>query len=432
MKKRIGLSLSGGGYRAAAFHLGTLGKLNELNILSKVDVLSTISGGSITGAAYCLKNAPYLDFEKEMVGILQSKSVIKSILTSFTFIRLCILVILFASLIIYLASTMSSWLVMPLIIIFIVLAIKYQFVIFPVSKEVERAYNKFFYKDKALNELCEKPEIAIGSTNLQTGRPFTFSKGKMGDSTYTYMKPSITFKGTTFSVAKAVTASSCVPFAFTPISIDKQYFINETDVERINPKLVDGGVYDNQGIQKLTQWGSSYECDIIVTSDAGNKLPFEGAYNNTIILLIRTVNVFMNRIKNFQMAQNLYQTTQSGNKQIAYLSLGWDLDNCIPEFINNIRNKTVTTEVIEAHGIPEDWIAAPDQFLTELTQLLERITDYNTIIYRSLNAEKVEIARGVGTNLTCLSAIEIEYLMQIASDLTEMQVKLYCPYLFQL
>lgn len=431
MKKRIGLSLSGGGYRAAAFHLGTLGKLNELNILPKIEVLSTISGGSITGAAYCLKSALYPDFEKAMVGILQSKSVIKSILTSFTFIRLCILVILFASFIIYLASTMSSWLVMPLIIIFIVLVIKYQFVVFPVSKEVERAYNKFFYKDKALNELCEKPEIAIGSTNLQTGRPFTFSKRKIGDSTYAYMKPSITFNGATFPVAKAVTASSCVPFAFTPISIEKQYFINENDAERINPKLVDGGVYDNQGIQKLSQWGSSYECDIIITSDAGNKLPFEGAYNNTIILLIRTVNVFMNRIKNFQMAQNLYQTTQSGNKQIAYLSLGWDLDNCIPEFINNIRNKTVTNEVIKAHGIPDDWIAAPDQFLAELTQLLERITDYNKIKSKSLNAEKVEIARGVGTNLTCLSAMQIEYLMHIAGDLTEMQVKLYCPYLFQ-
>ncbi|MDB5198765.1 MAG: hypothetical protein JWO92_728 [Chitinophagaceae bacterium] len=50
---RLGLSLSGGGYRAA-FHLGTLKKISELDILEKVDVLSAISGGSITVAYFSL------------------------------------------------------------------------------------------------------------------------------------------------------------------------------------------------------------------------------------------------------------------------------------------------------------------------------------------------------------------------------------------
>ena len=53
-KKRIGLALSGGGYRAAAFCIGTLKKLHELGILQKVSFLSTISGGSIAGAYFCL------------------------------------------------------------------------------------------------------------------------------------------------------------------------------------------------------------------------------------------------------------------------------------------------------------------------------------------------------------------------------------------
>ncbi|MBP6024521.1 patatin-like phospholipase family protein, partial [Ferruginibacter sp.] len=50
---RLGLALSGGGYRATAFHLGTLNKLHEMEILQQADVISTISGGSITGAYYC-------------------------------------------------------------------------------------------------------------------------------------------------------------------------------------------------------------------------------------------------------------------------------------------------------------------------------------------------------------------------------------------
>ena len=51
---KIGLALSGGGYRAAAYHMGTLNALNKLGILSKVDVISSVSGGSIIAAYYAL------------------------------------------------------------------------------------------------------------------------------------------------------------------------------------------------------------------------------------------------------------------------------------------------------------------------------------------------------------------------------------------
>lgn len=44
------LALSGGGYRAALFHLGALRRLNELGVLSKVDTISSVSGGSILSA----------------------------------------------------------------------------------------------------------------------------------------------------------------------------------------------------------------------------------------------------------------------------------------------------------------------------------------------------------------------------------------------
>jgi predicted acylesterase/phospholipase RssA len=48
------LALSGGGFRAAFFHLGVLRRLAELDLLRYVSVLSTVSGGSILGACYVL------------------------------------------------------------------------------------------------------------------------------------------------------------------------------------------------------------------------------------------------------------------------------------------------------------------------------------------------------------------------------------------
>ena len=52
---RMGLALSGGGFRASFFHLGVLARLAEMDVLRGVDVLSTVSGGSIVGAHYYLE-----------------------------------------------------------------------------------------------------------------------------------------------------------------------------------------------------------------------------------------------------------------------------------------------------------------------------------------------------------------------------------------
>ena len=50
IEPRIGLALSGGGFRASIFHLGVLRRLAEAGWLNKIDVISTVSGGSIVGA----------------------------------------------------------------------------------------------------------------------------------------------------------------------------------------------------------------------------------------------------------------------------------------------------------------------------------------------------------------------------------------------
>ncbi|MBM2821900.1 MAG: hypothetical protein HW413_646 [Thermoleophilia bacterium] len=55
----VALCLSGGGYRAALFHLGMLRRLNELGVLSKVDTITSVSGGSVMAgkiAAHVVRN----------------------------------------------------------------------------------------------------------------------------------------------------------------------------------------------------------------------------------------------------------------------------------------------------------------------------------------------------------------------------------------
>jgi hypothetical protein len=52
---KVGLALSGGGFRASLFHIGVLARLAELDLLRHVEVLSCVSGGSIIGAHYYLE-----------------------------------------------------------------------------------------------------------------------------------------------------------------------------------------------------------------------------------------------------------------------------------------------------------------------------------------------------------------------------------------
>ncbi|HET7507844.1 MAG TPA: patatin-like phospholipase family protein, partial [Solirubrobacterales bacterium] len=52
---KLGIALSGGGFRAAFFHVGVLARLAELDLLRELEVISCVSGGSIAGALYYLR-----------------------------------------------------------------------------------------------------------------------------------------------------------------------------------------------------------------------------------------------------------------------------------------------------------------------------------------------------------------------------------------
>ena len=420
----IGLSLSGGGYRASAFHLGTLQKLDELGILPEISVLSTISGGSITGAAYAVSKKNYGDFQNEMIQIISTKDLIRSALLSGTGLQTIIFFAVFIGVAGWVLYTPYPWVSFLVLALMFFIFFRYQFHIFPVSREIEKLYAKYFTENLKLGELKVPFRFVIGSTNLQTARPFVFSKEYMGDSAYDYLDRPVHFKPEAFPIAKAVMASSCVPFAFSPVAIPDEYFSDPSLYSTVDPVIVDGGVYDNQGIHKLVQSGR-FSSEVVITSDAGNKLSFTGRYPNMISIAVRSMNVFMARIKNAQMISDIYENHYKDKREIAFLSLGWDADDCIPGFIKNLKAGNIPSSVITSHALRDEWIRSPDDYKVEITDHLKAKIKYADI--KIPTEDEVKIARNVGTNLTALKISQINALIKQASCLTEIQVKLYCP-----
>lgn len=427
---RFGLALSGGGYRAAAFHLGTLRALGRLGVLKNVDVLSTVSGGSIVGVSYALaSNQPYNQFEEAFIGKLK-KSVIRRLLQSWTFIRAVLAIGVVIAIAIWFQFTNYPWITWLIAVGLFAGLLVVQFRILPVSEVIEKIYDSIFFDGKLLSDLPLRPFMAINSTNLETSRQFTFSRDRMSDSTYRYPKSGepILFTTKGFPLSRAVIASSCVPFAFTPVRIGKEFFIKPEQANEVFPELIDGGVFDNQGIHKLTAKRSLTACEIVLVSDAGNKMDSVGSYKNTLGLLVRTMDLFMNRIKKFQIMDNIYQPGRDRKRQIAYVSLGWDLNRCIPGFVENLREGNIPQQVIDSHEIPQQFLDPLDE--PAVKEFLEKRLKYSELESRQQSESELQCARGVATNLTALSDREIDALINQAEVMTELQVQLYCPALF--
>lgn len=426
--ERIGLALSGGGYRAAAYHLGTFKKLKELGLLNKIDVFSSNSGGSITTACYALHHEDFNMFEKTVLDGLKESVVLRALL-SWRFWIPAVLIFSILVLGILLLFTYLSWVGITLLAIVLLLMLIAQFSLFPTSYVIEGVYDDIFYHGKKLGDFSELFEVAILSTNLSTGRPFTFSRGKMTDSSYEYPKTgsNISFNGRDFPVARAVMASTCVPGVFSPVRIHKRYFAKVGDAKRVNPCLVDGGVYDNQGIHKVTFRDSSFFCHNVIVSDAGTMMPEESSFQNSLSLLIRTSAVLMNRVKNFQMQRSLFEVPNENKSVVAYQSLGFDVHKSIQEFLNMLKAGYISDKVMAAHRINQ--LDVDEENWESIRGMLEERIDYQSILRKSCSNLELEIARSIRTNLTPLSETEINVLIKHAMNMTEIQVKLFCPHI---
>jgi len=233
----MAVSLSGGGYRATTFHLGALSYLNHAqfngkSILEEVKIISTISGGTFTGAMYALRLAQGKTFDDCFHDLYEI--LLKDQLVDLALHKL---------------SNPSKW------------ANPHK------SKDLINAfsevYNEVIFNEATFEELytgrdSHLTDIIFGSSEFTDGIQFRFQQelgqGKFGNFYLNLPKEA----AHQVRIADAVAASSCFPGGFEPLimpidfgngpdsKVDKAW-TKKRDYP--NTALMDGGIIDNQGIE---------------------------------------------------------------------------------------------------------------------------------------------------------------------------------------
>lgn len=419
---RIGLALSGGGYRAAAYHLGTLRALDKMGILDNVDVISSVSGGSIIASYYLLHKNDFKYFEESFYKKLGCG------VMHISFFNIFLVVCAFVAIGYWISPWVSLVLVFP---VFWYLCYR----VFPLSAWVKLQYKWHFYSSKTLSDLPDYPSLVINTTDVAQGSLFKFSKDRAWGYNYhdreTHMDA---FTGVDFPIATAVMASSCVPFAFTPIRIPESYRKKKTAT---CPLLVDGGLYDNQGVHELGESGD-HSAKYIIVSNAGNTELDDKKIWNIIKMLVKTSNILMKRIEKMQSRKNMFLTTNEDHRY-AYCNLNYDCtDRLVRSYVYNLASGLVPAEVYTFHGIDEN-MASNLRDTYKQTKRIDRATleGYvekvkNCIEWDELQkicptSKEAECAKKVGTNLTGLSKKKRNALAKYAEWMTMVQVRLYLP-----
>ena len=252
----IGLALSGGGSRAIAFHLGCLRALHQLDILHRVSVLSTVSGGSVVGALYALSEEPFPAFEQRVRAFLSRGLLRPTVRTAlftteglkallcWAFLGIVNIVLLPISALVHILSPFASserrerlrienW--KPRVRRFA-----------SRTTILRRALDDELFKGAQMNNLkCGKPFLIVNATDLRTGSAFYFTANESGS----WRLGSL--PGNEITLAHAVTASAAYPL-FLPAIDERLPFVRRDGsrhLERVT--LTDGGVYDNLGLAPL-------------------------------------------------------------------------------------------------------------------------------------------------------------------------------------
>jgi NTE family protein len=239
------LCLSGGGFRATLFHLGALRRLNELGVLGKVDVISSVSGGSIVAAHLATAVDPWPEPSERIVDF---DKVVAKPLRRFTSRNLRTPAILRRGL-------PWNWRRRAI-------------------ENLAKSYQHRLTK-KRLGELPPRPKFVLCATDMVFGVNWVFDAGsfdvsrrRVGD----YLAGYLTHFPEDWPLAKAIAASSCFPPVFNPMLLrlkpgELMCGDNSKDdrgdlVEGIG--LSDGGVYDNLGLEPV--WKNARN---VLVSDGG-------------------------------------------------------------------------------------------------------------------------------------------------------------------
>ena len=276
--KTIGLSLSGGGSRAVAFHLGTLRALEDLGLLDDIDVISGVSGGSVLTGLLGYTDAPFADVDRNAVAFLRRGLVMPGLkkllhparaaplLWNLGFVALPTLATdLLAS------STGRLGSLFP----------RLRTVSGAVSRwswPFRRRYSRTHVLADAIADVvgaqhCDAPtrqgkSIVFNACELRTGTAFRMSNERFGCWRYGWAP------ARELRVADAVMASAAYP-PFLPSFDWRRSFERNGKTETHRVLVTDGGVFENLGVSVMEPGRDAeisaigYNPDVIIASDAG-------------------------------------------------------------------------------------------------------------------------------------------------------------------
>lgn len=242
----VGLALSGGGFRATLFHLGSLTRLNELGWLRRLDIVTSVSGGSIIAGllAHSWESLQWQDSGQGDVAT-NLRDAIEVPIRSF-----CSRTIDVASGLIGTLNPYSS-----------------------IPDEVAAAYEEHLFGGATLQQLLDPspgrtPRFVFYATSLQSGVSVRIGKNYMADYRVGRIdKPDL-------PLAKVVAASSGFPPLLSPVVFEfddpdvwkrmEGTILFDDPSFRRRLVLTDGGVYDNMGLEAM--WD---RCKTVLVSDAG-------------------------------------------------------------------------------------------------------------------------------------------------------------------
>jgi NTE family protein len=308
---RIALALSGGGFRATAFHLGVLGRLAEENQLENVTYLSTVSGGTLAaGLVYAMNNFRWPDSQEYKEKVLPKA---REILTTKDLKGAMI----FRALPRILEITDSR------------------------ADDLSELLQEHRGIDIALKDLPETPRWMINATCYETGKNWRFERFRMGDYVFGYTYD------TEVPLSDAMAASAGFPGLIGALSLEtsqRSWFhyragLEDTlvmDAETSKKKrtqsiqpayspvhLWDGGVYDNHGLEGLHDFinGWRKDLDFLIVSDASGRSKPE-AYRPGIKALERIITgIMMDQVRSLR-ARAILERIQEHRDRGAFLQIG--------------------------------------------------------------------------------------------------------------
>jgi NTE family protein len=291
------LCLSGGGYRAALFHLGAMLRLHERDELAEVELFSAVSGGSIALAwlasrYLALREGEDEDFD-EWCGRCDFRA---QVLEPFRAVAARDL----RSFAVF-ATAPFNWL-WPT----------------PRVRLLERGY-RHFLGELTLGELPDTPNFVFCATDLAFGCNWEFSRRRVGDFQAGYLR-----EPGAVALATAVAASSCFPPLFGPLRLPARA-LDFTGGKQSGSELLDrielsdGGVYDNMAMEPALK-----RCARILVSDAGAPFAFE-AGRHYFRRLLRYAAVVGNQAVALRK-RLFYSRREAGEFAGAYWHLGEERD----------------------------------------------------------------------------------------------------------